>query len=82
MMRRTEPAYAGESFRSAFRRIAVFLGRPGSDVVLFSGVPFDETSPSLEDGFKVQEVLDAIGRSVQTGRSVDIQRAQRTRPGT
>ena len=36
-------------------------------------------SPSFEDGFKVQEVVDAIGRSVQTGRSVEMQRTQRAR---
>lgn len=29
-----------------------------------------QQSPSFEDGFKVQEVVDAVGRSVQTGRSV------------
>lgn len=34
------------------------------------------TSPTFEDGFKVQEVVDAIGRSVQTGRSVDMQRGR------
>lgn len=39
-------------------------------------------SPSFEDGYKAQEVIDAIGRSVQTGRSVDMQRGQRARPVT
>ena len=34
-------------------------------------------SPSFEDGFKVQEVLDAIGRSVLTRRSVEMQRGRR-----
>lgn len=53
----------GNSFRAAFRRVAVFLGRPGSDVVLFSGVPFDESSPSVED---VQRLSDRIGLEVRT----------------
>ena len=34
-------------------------------------------SPSFEDGYKVQEVIDAIGRSVQTRRSVELQRGRR-----
>jgi predicted dehydrogenase len=33
--------------------------------------------PSFEDGYKVQEVIDAIGRSVQTRRSVEMQRGRR-----
>jgi predicted dehydrogenase len=33
--------------------------------------------PSFEDGYKVQEVIDAIGRSVQTRRSVELQRGRR-----
>jgi len=33
-------------------------------------------APSFEDGFKVQEAIDAIGRSVQTGRSVELKRVQ------
>lgn len=39
-----------------------------------SGTP---RAPSFEDGYKVQEVIDAIGRSVQTGRSVDMQKPRR-----
>lgn len=39
-----------------------------------SGTP---RSPSFEDGFNVQEVIDAIGRSVQTGRSVDMKKPRR-----
>lgn len=53
----------GYSFRAAFRRTAIFLGRPGSDVVLFSGVPFDEAFPSVED---VQRLSDRIGLEVRT----------------
>jgi predicted dehydrogenase len=34
------------------------------------------TMPSFEDGYHVQEVVDAIGRSVQTGRSVSMQRGR------
>lgn len=52
----------GQSFRAAFQRVAIFLGRPGSDVVLFSGIPFDEASPSVED---VQRLADRIGLDVQ-----------------
>jgi ATP-binding cassette, subfamily C, bacterial LapB len=37
---------SGDDFRAAFRKVALFLGRPGSETVLFSGVPFDETSSS------------------------------------
>jgi ATP-binding cassette subfamily C protein LapB len=59
-----QPASAGgEAFRTAFQRVAVFLGRPGSDVVLFSGVPFDEVSPSFED---VQRLSDRIGLDVRS----------------
>lgn len=52
----------GQSFRDAFQRVAIFLGRPGSDVVLFSGIPFDEATPSLED---VQRLSDRIGLEVR-----------------
>lgn len=65
----TRPAFAdqakpakGQSFRTAFQQVAIFLGRPGSDVVLFSGVPFDEASPGLED---VQRLSDRIGLEVR-----------------
>lgn len=58
-----EPAsIGGETFRTAFQRVAVFLGRPGSEVVLFSGVPFDEPMPSLED---VQRLSDRVGLDVR-----------------
>ncbi|MGX5721697.1 type I secretion system permease/ATPase [Shinella zoogloeoides] len=58
-----EPAsIGGETFRTAFQRVAVFLGRPGSEVVLFSGVPFDEAMPSLED---VQRLSDRVGLDVR-----------------
>lgn len=63
MMPVFDSTLAGEPFRVAFRRVAVFLGRPGSDVVLFSGVPFDETLPSLED---VQRLSDRIGLEVRS----------------
>jgi predicted dehydrogenase len=33
--------------------------------------------PSFEDGFKVQEVIDAIGRAVQTRRSVEMPRSRK-----
>lgn len=58
-----EPAsIGGETFRTAFQRVAAFLGRPGSEVVLFSGVPFDEAMPSLED---VQRLSDRVGLEVR-----------------
>ncbi|GMB82017.1 type I secretion system permease/ATPase [Shinella zoogloeoides] len=63
MMPVFDSTLAGEPFRVAFRRVAVFLGRPGSDVVLFSGVPFDEALPSLED---VQRLSDRIGLEVRS----------------
>lgn len=40
---------SAEDFRSSFRKIAVFLGRPSADTVLFSGVPFDDDAVSVED---------------------------------
>lgn len=51
----------GQDFRAVFRRVAIFLGRPGSDIVLFSGVPFDEAMPSLED---VQRLGERVGLEV------------------
>ncbi|MGB3900977.1 MAG: type I secretion system permease/ATPase [Mesorhizobium sp.] len=48
----------GQDFRAVFRRVAIFLGRPGSDVVLFSGVPFNEALPSIED---IQRLSERIG---------------------
>ena len=44
-----DPAASADSFRSAFRKIAGFLGRPSADAVLFSGVPFDDKSVTSED---------------------------------
>lgn len=38
-----------EDFRSSFRKIAMFLGRPSADSVLFSGVPFDDHAVNIED---------------------------------
>lgn len=38
-----------DDFRTAFQKVAVFLGRPGSEVVLFSGIPFDERHVEPED---------------------------------
>ena len=37
------------SFRGAFREIALFLGRPSSENILFSDTPFDDEQPSLEE---------------------------------
>lgn len=43
---RADPA---GDFRSGFRKIALFLGRPAADTVLFSGVPFDDDAVTIED---------------------------------
>jgi ATP-binding cassette subfamily C protein LapB len=59
----------GQPFRTAFQRVAIFLGRPGSDVVLFSGIPFDEQRPSLDD---VQRLSDRIGIEVRDFRWRDL----------
>jgi ATP-binding cassette, subfamily C, bacterial LapB len=42
-------------FTSAFREICVFLGRPSSNTVLYSDVPFDDRSPSFEDISRIAE---------------------------
>lgn len=44
-----ERAAPADDFRSGFRKIAVFLGRPAADAVLFSGVPFDDGAVTIED---------------------------------
>jgi ATP-binding cassette subfamily C protein LapB len=36
-------------FKTAFREIAVHLGHSGSDIILFSDVPFDPEAPSVEE---------------------------------
>jgi ATP-binding cassette, subfamily C, bacterial LapB len=46
---------SGDDFRAAFRKVALFLGRPGSETVLFSGVPFDDGNIQLEDVTRLSE---------------------------
>ncbi|WP_222876879.1 type I secretion system permease/ATPase [Terrihabitans soli] len=36
-------------FKTAFREIAVHLGHSGSEIILFSDVPFDPGAPSIEE---------------------------------
>jgi ATP-binding cassette subfamily C protein LapB len=36
-------------FKTAFREIAVYLGHSGSEIILFSDVPFDPAAPSVEE---------------------------------
>ncbi|MFC5069433.1 type I secretion system permease/ATPase [Flaviflagellibacter deserti] len=52
---------APTDFKSAFKNVAVFLGRPGSEVILFSDVPFNEVLPSIEE---VRRLADRIGLEV------------------
>jgi ATP-binding cassette subfamily C protein LapB len=48
------------TFKTAFRSVASFYGRPTSDIVLFSGLP-DEISESLE----LDDVYDVDSVAVQ-----------------
>ncbi|MDK1387950.1 type I secretion system permease/ATPase [Sinorhizobium sp. 8-89] len=49
----TGPALTG--FTTAFKEICIFLNRPSSDTVLYSDVPFDARSPSVEDVSRIAE---------------------------
>ncbi|MCV3238892.1 type I secretion system permease/ATPase [Mesorhizobium sp. ZC-5] len=60
---------AVEDFKSAFQKIAVFLGRPSSPTALFSGVPFDETAVTIED---VSHLADKIGLDTRQQRINDM----------
>ena len=60
---------AVEDFKSAFQKIAVFLGRPSSPTALFSGVPFDETAVTVED---VSHLADKIGLDTRQQRINDM----------
>jgi ATP-binding cassette, subfamily C, bacterial LapB len=42
-------------FKTAFREIAVHLGRSGSEIILFSDVPFDPQAPSVEEIERLSE---------------------------
>lgn len=50
-------------FRSSFRGVAIYLGRPSSDTVLFSGVPAENlVSPTFDE---VQPLAQRIGLEVE-----------------
>ncbi len=53
--------FAYSDFKTAFKDVAVFLGRPGSDVILFSDVPFDEVFPTFDE---IQRLADRIGLEI------------------
>ena len=51
-----------QSFKTAYKAVAAFYGRPSSDTVLFSGLPDEITeSMELED---VQQMAERIGLQV------------------
>ncbi|MBB4066559.1 hypothetical protein [Gellertiella hungarica] len=49
-------------FAAAFQSVAGFLGRPTSETVLFSGVPFDEQRPTIEE---IEQLSTRIGLESQ-----------------
>lgn len=60
--RRTRDDTVRGDFRSSFRTVAAFLGRPGSDTVLFSGVPEENLiAPPHEE---VERLAERIGLEV------------------
>src|SRR5690606_27007142 len=58
-----------DRFRAAFRKVAVHLGRPGSEGVLVSGVPFDENDVTAGD---VSRLGHRIGLEVTEHRRGDL----------
>jgi ATP-binding cassette subfamily C protein LapB len=53
--------FAYSDFKTAFKDVAIFLGRPGSDIILFSDVPFDEVFPTFDE---IQRLADHIGLEI------------------
>lgn len=49
-------------FTDSFRALAGFMNRPTSDVLLFSGVPFDPVHPSTEE---IERLSSRIGLDVK-----------------
>lgn len=58
-----------EDFRTAFQKIAAFLGRPSSPIALFSGVPLDDSAVTVED---IQSLGARIGLDVTEQRLADL----------
>ncbi|MCV0395631.1 MAG: type I secretion system permease/ATPase [Rhizobiaceae bacterium] len=63
-----------DDFRTAFKRVAAYLGRPASEAVLFSGVPFDDKAVEVEDVVALSHRigLDLVQRSRADLASGDI----------
>lgn len=60
--RRSKEAAVAD-FRSAFRSVAIYLGRPSSDTVLFSGVPAENlAAPSFDE---IEPLAQRIGLEVE-----------------
>jgi len=57
----TKPAAHGDGFRSSFRAVASFLGRPSADTVLFQGVPL---GPNRIDVDEIRHLAERIGLEV------------------
>lgn len=67
---------AALDFRSSFRHVAAFLGRPSSDNVLFSGVPEENlVAPSHEEVVRLAERigLDAVEHSARALKGGNIE---------
>jgi ATP-binding cassette subfamily C protein LapB len=63
-------------FKTAFREIAVYLGHSGSEIILFSDVPFDPAAPAFEEIERLAEragieILDH-GDARHLNRSFDL----------
>lgn len=64
MLQKPPPALAAPTdFQTSFRRVAAILGRPTSEVVLFSGVPAENLI--MPDQEEVQRLGERIGLDVQ-----------------
>src|SRR5688500_17496389 len=48
-------------FKTAFREIVVHLGHSGSEIILFSDVPFDAEAPSVEE---IERLAERAGLEV------------------
>jgi ATP-binding cassette subfamily C protein LapB len=58
-----------QSFKSAFKAVAAFYGRPSSDTVLFSGVP-DEVLEAMEQD-DVERLSERVGLQVRSHKERD-----------
>lgn len=69
-------AAVSRDFRSAFRLVAAFLGRPSSDSVLFSGIPEENLlAPDHEEVVRLAERigLDVVEHSPRALRAGDVE---------